>query len=110
MRCYILAWQKYADFTGRTSREEFWMFMLFHLLLTLLCIGLDIAWQNASVFDLLYSAVTLLPLLAITVRRLHDIERSGWWCLVFLLPIFGPLLLLYWLTLKGPVATERSAG
>ena len=81
---------KYATFSGRASRSEFWWFTLFQLLL-----GLATAMLGETV-NALISLALLLPALAVGTRRLHDIGRSGWWQLLYLTGI-GFLLLLYWL-------------
>ncbi len=75
------------------------MFVLYHLIFTLIFIVIDVMMQSS--FDAWYGVVSLMPLVALVVRRLHDIQRSGWWCLVFIVPLFGPLLLLYWLALES---------
>lgn len=99
--------QRYADFDGRATRSEFWYFTLFYILIA---VGLGIIDQYllnpilgmpASVADkggLLQFAFALalfVPSLAVAVRRLHDIGKSGWWLLVALVPIVGILVLLY---------------
>ncbi|TFY97331.1 DUF805 domain-containing protein [Ramlibacter rhizophilus] len=82
--------RQYATFTGRASRPEFWWFMLFVLLLSMAAslIGPRV---NALVTLLL-----LLPSIAVAARRLHDIDKSGWWQLVSLVPLVGWLVTLYW--------------
>ena len=85
-RCFT----QYAGFSGRAGKAEFWWWMLF-LLIASLALRL-INPQLASLFSL----ATLLPSLAVTARRLHDIGRSGWWQLVALIPLIGWLILLYW--------------
>ncbi|ASM97403.1 DUF805 domain-containing protein [Vibrio vulnificus] len=99
MEYYLLAWRNCSDFSGCSNRTEFWMFMLYHLVFTLIFIVIDVMTQ--SYFDAWYGVASLMPLVALIVRRLHDIQRSGWWCLLFIVPLFGPLLLLYWLALES---------
>ena len=81
---------QYATFTGRASRSEFWWFALFQLLV---CAGGQIISQ---VLGGLLSLALLLPILAVTARRLHDIGKSGWLMLIGLIPLIGWLLLIYW--------------
>ena len=81
---------KYATFSGRASRPEFWWFTLFQLL-----VGLATSMLSETAYALAGLAL-LLPALAVGTRRLHDIGRSGWWQLLYLTGI-GFLLLLYWL-------------
>ncbi|WP_339355287.1 DUF805 domain-containing protein [Aeromonas popoffii] len=99
--CYLLAWRRCLDFSGHSSRKEFWMFMLVHLLVTLMCIALDVGINGMSGLDVGYSVVSILPMVAIMVRRLHDIDRSGWWGWIFFVPGVGPFVLVYLLARQG---------
>ena len=92
---YWLAWQRALDFSGRATLAECGWFMLGHLLVTLICIWLDVLLANLGWLDLSYGLVSSVPLIALIVRRLHDTGRSGWWGWVFLVPAVGPLLLIY---------------
>jgi len=80
---------KYALFTGRACRSEFWWFMLFTVLIN--CAAAQI---NNSVYGVI-SLALLLPSLSVGVRRLHDINKSGWWLLLGIIPIAN-FLLIYW--------------
>lgn len=82
---------KYASFDGRASRSEFWWWSLFCVLASA-ALGI-LSHKLSAVFTL----ATLLPSIAVTARRLHDIDRSGWWQLVYLVPLIGWLVMLYWL-------------
>lgn len=109
---YWLGWQRALDFSGRATRAECWWFMLGHLLVTLICIWLDVLLANLGWLDLSYSLVSSVPLIALIVRRLHDTGRSGWWSWVFLVPAVGPLLLIYLLAQQSGathVGKEASA-
>ena len=80
---------KYATFTGRSSRSEFWWFFVFQIL---------VAVAASMLAEIIYSLVVLgllLPALAVGTRRLHDIGKSGWWQLITL-TVIGWLLLIYW--------------
>ena len=82
--------RQYATVTGRARRPEFWWFMLFAFLVS----------TAASVIDprlnALVSIALLLPALAVSARRLHDIDKSGWWQLVGIVPFVGWIIVLYW--------------
>ena len=80
---------KYATFSGRASRPEFWWFFLFQILVSLA------ASMLGDVVAGLVSLAVLLPALAVGARRLHDIGKSGWWQLI-MLTVIGLLLLIYW--------------
>lgn len=81
---------KYADFKGRAARPEFWWFMLFCMLASV--VTAVISERLSGVVSLLL----ILPAIAATARRLHDIDKSGWWQLVSLVPFVGWLIVLYW--------------
>jgi uncharacterized membrane protein YhaH (DUF805 family) len=95
MHWYTDVLKKYAVFDGRARREEFWMFTLFNLI-----ISLGIALIAAPLY-LLYSLIVLLPHLAVTVRRLHDTARNGWWLLIVLIPLVGPIMILVFTALDS---------
>ena len=80
---------KYATFSGRASRPEFWWFFLFQILVSIA------ASMLGDVVAGLVSLALLLPALAVGARRLHDIGKSGWWQLI-MLTVIGLLLLIYW--------------
>ena len=86
---------KYADFTGRATRPEYWWWFLFLVLGT---IGASIISDTVSA---LFSLATLLPSLAVGCRRLHDIDKSGWFLLLNLIPVIGWVILLYWAVQEG---------
>ena len=92
---------KYATFTGRAGRPEFWWFFLFQV----------IALAAASMFgETLYGVTTLallLPALAVGARRLHDVRKSAWFLLLGFIPVLGFLILLYWCAQQSdPQANE----
>ncbi len=81
---------KYADFSGRASRSEYWWWVLFIILASLA------AGVVSDKLAALVSLATFLPSLAVGVRRLHDIDKSGWLILVSLIPVVGWLIMIYW--------------
>jgi uncharacterized membrane protein YhaH (DUF805 family) len=101
--------RKYAVFSGRASRSEYWFFMLFQLLLLIGLMIVDgLAFRgSAAVFTTLAWLILLLPGFAVTVRRLHDIDMSGWWILIPFVPLIGGILLLVWTCQRGTQGANR---
>jgi uncharacterized membrane protein YhaH (DUF805 family) len=85
-----ICFQKYADFSGRAKRPEFWWFALFTFLASI------ILGVVSSMLSGLFSLAVLIPSLAVGARRLHDIGRSGWWQLIWLVPVIGWIIMIYW--------------
>ncbi len=83
----------YANFSGRASRSELWFFILFYCL-AMIALGILSAIVHPAIYILALGLV--IPGLAVQIRRLHDVGRSGWFIFINLVPIVGPLLLLYW--------------
>lgn len=94
MNWYIGCFKKYADFSGRARREEFWMFCLFNAIAGIVLTVLDCV-LGARLFTGLYNLAVILPSIAVMARRLHDTNRSGWLQLVALIPLAGFIILLY---------------
>ncbi|WP_421848059.1 DUF805 domain-containing protein [Marinomonas sp.] len=101
MNGYFDAWKRYAQFSGRASLEAFWMFFLVNCLISLVFVLLEIFFQATWKIEALYSVLVFLPMLSLTVRRLHDTNRSAWWLLVVLVPAIGMLVLLMLLALPS---------
>ena len=100
---------KYATFKGRASRPEYWYWCLFSLLgiiCTFVIDGLILNDLENTPVNLLFSIITFLPGLAVSVRRLHDVNRSGWWVLL-LFTVIGLILLLYWALRKSDEGENR---
>lgn len=97
-----ICFQKYAEFSGRASRSEFWWFVLFTFLV---CAGLTIV-DPTQMLARLASLLFLLPLTAAGVRRLHDRDRSGWFMLFNLIPILN-LVLIFFYAQKGTEGANR---
>ncbi len=93
MDYFIGALKKYADFTGRARRKEYWMFMLIYLIIqvVLTVLGLDLALM-------ILGLGLLVPSLSLGARRLHDTGRSGWWQLIYLVPLIGLIVMIVFLT------------
>ena len=84
---------QYVTFTGRARRSEYWWFVLFVALVSLVASSIDFA-ANIMVFQVIAGVALLLPNLAVAVRRLHDTDRTGWWLLIGLVPVVGTIVLL----------------
>ncbi len=94
---------KYTIFFGKAKRTEYWYWRLFELFLALLAFRLDMIFfedSNIGSLSLFVFFFTCIPGLAVSVRRLHDVNKSGWWLLISLTGI-GNLLLLYWFLLPS---------
>ena len=85
--------KNYVNFSGRARRKEYWMFNLFNIIVCFVVILLDSLLEFNYVLILIYVLAILLPSYAVTVRRLHDTGKSGWWLLLMFVP-FGNIILL----------------
>ena len=90
----------YVDFQGRAPRSEYWWFYLFYFVTYVVAIAID-AVATAGILSVVVTLALFLPLLAVSIRRLHDGGRSGWWILISLIPFVGVLVLLYFMIMKG---------
>jgi uncharacterized membrane protein YhaH (DUF805 family) len=100
MNWYLTVMKKYAVFGGRARRKEYWMFVLFNIIFVLVAMGLD-NLLGTTIQDLgygyiyiLYALALIIPALAVGVRRLHDIGKSGWWFFIAAIPLVGSIWLL----------------
>jgi uncharacterized membrane protein YhaH (DUF805 family) len=100
MNWYLKVLKQYADFSGRARRKEYWMFVLFHTIFAIVAMILDkvlgIAMEGIGYGPLygIYVLAMLIPGLAVGVRRLHDVGKSGWMFLIALIPLVGAIWLL----------------
>ncbi|MER8047597.1 DUF805 domain-containing protein [Streptomyces sp. NPDC094032] len=101
MNWYLDVLKKYAVFTGRARRQEFWMFALFNLIAAVILVIVDAALGTYPLLYGIYVLGVLLPSLAVMVRRLHDTGRSGWWILIDLVPLVGAIILIVFLATEG---------
>jgi uncharacterized membrane protein YhaH (DUF805 family) len=107
MNWYLMVLKKYAQFSGRSRRKEYWMFTLFHCLIAILLCVLSLLLRDSGLSPVvsivfgLYLLAVLVPSLAVSVRRLHDTGKSGWWILIGLVPAVGGLILLIFVCLDS---------
>ncbi len=113
MRWCLMPLQKYAVFSGRARRKEYWLFQLFSTLLIIgfavLAIAID-PNQTTMLTEMLCSIpllLLLLPSLTVTVRRLHDTNRSGWWIFIYVVPYIGPIWLFILMVFSGSHGPNR---
>jgi uncharacterized membrane protein YhaH (DUF805 family) len=111
--------RRYADFTGRSRRKEYWMFTLFVLIVEIVLIAWIMAAASGAeggmttmvtipfVILSIFGLAIIIPLLAVTVRRLHDQDKSGWYYFIGFVPIVGPIVLLVFLCTDGTRGPNR---
>ena len=123
MEWMLLPYRRYFEFSGRSRRKEYWLFVLFYFLVSA---GIQIVFgvpvterlgyffrysmtENGSgvLISNLFGLISFIPALAVNVRRLHDVDRSGWWLLLWLIPFFGWIVLLVFLCLDGSLGRNR---
>jgi uncharacterized membrane protein YhaH (DUF805 family) len=103
MSWFVLALKKYANFTGRSQRSEYWYFVLFYLLIFVaLClvdwlVGTFSPSNEIGLLSGIFSLAMIVPSIAVAARRLHDTDRSGWWQLLSLIPLIGVIVLIVFL-------------
>ena len=101
MNYYIEVFKKYAVFSGRATRSEYWYFQLFNAIAFILILVLSVVVGGSQFIFLafLYGLTVLIPGLSVTVRRLHDINKSGWWFFVNFIPLVGGIILLIFMVM-----------
>ena len=109
-----LGFQRYVDFSGRSTRAEYWWWMLFTLTVTAALIIADTLTGNSSTFgwlgvllETLFTLATIIPSLALGVRRLHDINRTGWWLLLWFVLLIGWIVLILWAIERGDKGANK---
>ncbi|REE56267.1 uncharacterized membrane protein YhaH (DUF805 family) [Paenibacillus taihuensis] len=106
MHWYGKVISNYVGFTGRARRKEYWMFLLFNIIISII-LGIIEGISGSGLLSKLYSLFIFLPSLAVTVRRLHDTGKSGWWVLIGLVPIVGFIVLLIFTCLDSDPGTNQ---
>lgn len=96
MDYYLMPWKKYVTFSGRAQRAEYWTFGFVNFVILMVLVGIGelggVKW--ATNIGVLFALVIALPTIAVTIRRLHDIGRTGWWWLIQLVPYVGPIVMI----------------
>lgn len=108
MNYYFDVLKKYAVFTGRARRSEYWYFVLFNFIAAII-IGFIGAVLNDrdQTLSRLYSLAIFLPALGVTIRRLHDIGKSGWWIFMIFIPLVGAIILIVWEATEGQPGSNK---
>ena len=113
MGWYLEALKKYAVFSGRSRRKEYWYFVLFSLIVSLVLSAIDAllgtfsSSTNVGLLGGIYGLAIIIPSIAVSVRRLHDIDRTGWWILIGLVPLIGGIVLLVFALLDSTPGSNR---
>lgn len=96
MQEYIAFWTNYFNFSDRTTVRGYWMYALVNLIVAIAMSIFSIFLDFVNILITIYSIASIIPSFSMSVRRLHDINKSGWWLLIVLIPLIGPIILLVW--------------
>ena len=113
MNWFLMALKKYAQFEGRSQRSEYWFFALFYILFAIAATLIDVVTGSYDpqtgfgIVSVLLAIGLLIPSLSVSVRRLHDTNRSGWWLLICLIPLIGAIWFLVLTILDSSPGTNR---
>jgi uncharacterized membrane protein YhaH (DUF805 family) len=105
MEYFLGAFKKYADFTGRARRTEYWMFILFYIIFYVVVSVVDY-FIHSMWLAAIYSLACLVPSISVSAHRLHDTGRSGWWQLISLIPLIGAIILIVFLAQDSHAENE----
>ncbi len=106
MKWYGRVLKKYADFTGRARRKEYWTFVLINMFIAVLLVLIDITYQTMVLYYL-YTIAIIIPSIAVCVRRLHDTGKSGVYILVSFIPLVGSIIMLILLATEGDHGSNK---
>lgn len=98
--------EKYVTFSGRGRRSEYWFWVLFGVIGSII-LGVFDDVLGMKLLGPLFSLATFLPAISAAVRRLHDLDKSGWWLLILLIPIVGTIIFIVWAATKGTTGDNR---
>jgi len=103
MNWYLTVLKRYALFNGRARRKEYWMFFLINALISITLSFIEGMLIGTGFTSIIYGLLVLIPSLAVAVRRLHDINRTGWWMFILFIPIIGIIVLIVFSVTEGTV-------
>jgi uncharacterized membrane protein YhaH (DUF805 family) len=101
MNWYVEVLKKYAVFTGRAGRTEYWMFFLFNLIIVVAIGIVERILGIHALLEIIYGLAVVIPGIAVGVRRMHDTDRTGWWLLIGLVPVIGAIVVIVLLAMAG---------
>lgn len=113
MSWFVEALKKYAVFSGRSRRKEYWYYVLFVIIINIVLnmidglLGTYDRSTGAGLLSTIFGLAVLIPSIAVSVRRLHDIDRTGWWVLIGLVPLIGWIVLLIFHVQDSTPGTNR---
>jgi len=102
--------KNYVNFSGRSPRSAYWFWILWMIIIGVIAIILDIMifdTPQGGPINIIFGLATFLPGLAVGIRRLHDLDRTGWWVLIVFVPLIGIILLIVWACMKGTSGPNR---
>ncbi len=113
MEWYLKVMRQYADFNGRARRKEYWMFILFNIIFAIIAmlldkvLGINFEEGSGGPIYIIYALIALIPGLAVAVRRLHDVGKSGWMLFIVFIPIIGSIWLLVLMCMEGDSSSNN---
>lgn len=107
MNWYLEVLKKYAVFSGRARRKEYWMFILFNIIIIIVLGIVEGILGIPGILSSLYCLAVLIPGIAVSVRRLHDTDRSGWWFLIGFVPLIGAIVALIFMVQDSKPGENR---
>lgn len=107
MEFFIRAYKNYANFSGRDSRQQYWMFYLFYMIGAFVLGFIDGLIGTGGLLGGIFILASIIPVIAIATRRLHDTDRSGWWQLILFIPLIGVIVLIIFLVKQGTFGENR---
>ena len=107
MNWYLEVLKKYVVFEGRARRKEYWMFILFNVIFVVLASGINPELRGFDIIIIIYLVAMIIPIISVTVRRMHDIGKSGFWIFIRFVPIIGAIWMLILLCTEGQTGENK---